>query len=984
MPLLVVLNLTCRAQVAVDLWSADNGLPQNIIRAICQTPDGYLWLATLDGLVRFDGLQFTTYNRSNTPGIAGNRFNSLYCTSSGDIWTGTEGSGVTHYSQGRFTTYTMQDGLSSDIVLGLSADHQNRLWVLADGKINQWQPASRRFVFRQEDHNTYTDSLSPDGRVGFWSVDDKFLHLFADGQPTRYLLPNGWHPGIGVAAGLDLNDHVWIADAKGILTELTDGHWSVRAGVRRPEEPAATPYRDSRGNIWRAEMGWHANTGVLRYLVLPSGAQPPRICFNTFFEDKEGNVWLSTDGQGLYRLRSQTITVQSTEQGLPDRNVYPVFESRDKSMWVGTWSGGVCRIKDGNLTTFTTANGLASLRVTSIGEDRRGVLWVAVEHGLHRFLNGRFESVRTPAVDFNQRVVRAIHEDPEGVMWFGTQAGLIRLEKGVWRQLTRRDGLATDDARTIIDGRNGELWVGGYGGLSSLQKGRVQAFTERDGLPSNNIRALYQDASRVLWIGTYDGGLGRLENGRFTRYTVRDGLFNNGVFQILEDSEDHLWMSCNQGIYRVNKKQLNDFAARRTRAITSVVYGKRDGMRNIECNGGLWPAGSVAADGRLWFPTQDGVAVIDPKKMARDSRTPPALIESCLVDHVSVPVDRPFRLTPGRENLEIHYTALSLTDSEHIRFKYRMLGADDDWVDAGTRRAAYYPHLPPGRYTFRVAAAHGDGVWNEAGAGLTIIVLPPFYRTWWFVSLLIATGSCSLWFAWRRRLDRLEKARAAQQAFSRQLIASQEGERKRIAAELHDSLGQRLVIIKNLALLLRQNRNSPAPLNRSQSEQLEEILTEVSGAASEVKEIAYNLRPYRLDRLGLTAALRALVQSASAASSIAFSAEIEDIDNAFPKDAEINFYRILQESVNNILEHSDASQALIRISRTRDGVTLVVRDNGSGFVHDSIQPDSTRGFGLTGISERAQLLGGNAVIHSTPGQGTIVTIEVGQAGLSHA
>jgi signal transduction histidine kinase/ligand-binding sensor domain-containing protein len=983
--LLFCVTFPASAQVAVDLWTADNGLPQNIIRAICQTPDGYLWLATFDGLVRFDGVRFTTYNRSNTPGIRGNRFGSLFCTAAGDLWAGTEGSGITQYHQGRFTTYTMQDGLPSNAVVGISGDERGNLWVLAHGYLAQWRPADRRFVPQVGDQYRYTESLTPDGRVGFWRIDESALHLFVNGKQSRYALPAGWPRGAGASAGEDLNKHIWVATGTGELAQLIDGRWSSvlrRRKARSPYEEqiaSTTDYRDTHGNLWHSEIGWSSGLDLVRYLDLPPNSQPARIAFNTLFEDREGNIWLSTDGQGLYRIRTQTISVYSKEQGLPDRNVYPICVGRDDTIWIGTWSGGLCRFRDGKFITYTTVDGLASNRVNAIAEDREGVLWVSVGNGLHclyRMRNGRFESVNGNGMIASDAVIRAIHQDPEGVMWFGTGDGLIRLEKDQWRMLTKKDGLATDDVRVILNGRNGNLWVGGYGGLSSLRNGQVHAWTEQDGLASNTIRALYEDADGVLWIGTYDGGLSRFENGRFTRYTVREGLFSNGVFQIFEDSRGNLWMSCNQGIYRVNRKQLNDFAAGKTKTVTSIAYGKRDGLRNIECNGGLWPAGSKTRDGRLWFPTQDGVAVIDPKKLDTSPKTPPVVIESCLVDRAPVPIDHPVRVTPGRENFEIQYTALSLTDSEHIRFKYKMQGVDHDWVDAGTRRTAYYPHLPPGSYMFKVAAAHSDGGWNEAGANLAFVVLPPFYRTWWFASLFSAMAATSLWLGWRYRLSQLERARTAQQIFSRQLIASQENERKRIAAELHDSLGQRLVIVKNMALLLQQTRNGASGLNGVQREQVEEILAEVSGAFHEVKEISYNLRPYRLDRLGLTAALKAMIDTASAASWTIFRAEIDDIDSVFPKESEINFYRIVQECVNNILKHSQASQASIRIGRTKDGLTLTVRDDGRGFAQDSSPADSLRGFGLTGISERAQLLGGRAAIHSTPGQGTTVTIEI--------
>ena len=975
------------AQIAVDSWTADNGLPQNIIRAICQAPDGYLWLATFNGLVRFDGVRFTIFNRSNAPGIVGNRFGSLFCAADGDIWTATELGGLTQYHRGRFTTYTTRDGLPSNEVLGMSGDGRGNLWVLAHGFLAQRHAADRRFVASTSGEDSYSESLTPDGRAGFWRIDESTLHLFVHGQHLHYSLPAGLqNSGRASVAGVDLNGNIWVASGAGDFARLIDGKWSSIPYRRNgPSTSSAqnsfgSDYRDSHGNVWHCEIVWHAGADVVRYMDLPPGTQPARIAFNTLFEDREGNIWLSTDGQGLYRVRTQTIHVLSKEQGLPDSNVYPIYQSRDGAIWIGTWTGGLTQVKDGKFTTYTTADGLASNRLTAIAEDREGVLWVATYNGLHRMRNGRFDSVNTseifrgiPAVD---AAIRVIYQDSAGVMWVGSSGGLFHLDNGEWRGLTKKDGLATDDTRVILSGRDGNLWVGGYGGLSSIRNGQVRSWTEQDGLPGNSVRALYEDSQGVLWIGTYDGGLGRFENGRFTRYSVPEGLFSDGVFEILEDSRGNLWMSSNQGIYRVSKKELNDFAAGKATTIISIPYGKRDGMRNIECNGGLWPAGCKTADGKLLFPTQDGVAVVDPEKLVTSPKPPPVVIESVLLDRVPVSLDGPVRVAPGRENLEIEYTALSFTDSERIRFRYKMQGVDRDWVDSGTRRTAYYPHLPSGSYTFQVTAAQSDGVWNEAETNLAFVVLPPFYRTWWFTMLCSAAGATSLWFGWRYRVRQMERARATQQAFSRQLIASQESERKRIAAELHDSLGQRLVIIQNQALLLLQTRAGVSHLDGAQRERVEEISAEASGAVREVKELSYNLRPYRLDRLGLTAALQAMIDTASGASQTAFSVEIDNIDDVFPKQTEINFYRIVQECINNILKHSQAAEASIRIRRAKDLLTLTVRDDGKGFPPDSAQAGALGGFGLTGISERAQLLGGKAVIHSVPEHGTTVTVEI--------
>jgi signal transduction histidine kinase len=342
------------------------------------------------------------------------------------------------------------------------------------------------------------------------------------------------------------------------------------------------------------------------------------------------------------------------------------------------------------------------------------------------------------------------------------------------------------------------------------------------------------------------------------------------------------------------------------------------------------------------------------------------------VDRAAQPATHRVEIKPGQQNLEIYYAGLAFSRPEQVKFKYQLLGFDRDWVDAGTRRTAYYPQLPPRSYTFKVAADNGYGVWNMEGPSLSVIVLPPFYQTWWFVTLASLTVAGLMALIWRQRVAQLQRAHAAQQAFSRQLIASQESERKRIAAELHDSLGQRLVIIKNLALILLNGSATDGA-----REQIDEISSEASQALGEVREISYNLRPHQLDRLGLTKAVEALVKKAAAASPIAFTAEIADIDGVFPKESEINFYRVAQESVSNVVKHSAATEASVIVRREDGRIALTVRDNGKGFAPDTPQPEPVSGgFGLVGISERATLLGGHAAIHSAPGRGTTIDISI--------
>jgi signal transduction histidine kinase/ligand-binding sensor domain-containing protein len=951
-------------QYQIDHWTTENGLPIGGLTGMCQTREGYLWIATLDGLARFDGVRFTIFNRSNTPGITSNRFQTMFCAVNGDFWTGTEGGTVIRFHDGRFQSYSTKDGLQSGPVSGISGNDHGNLWVLAPGGISRLQPNQAKFEHFDE-HDPYAAELwSNDRRRGFFSIDSSALHIFSAGEQTSFPLPARWPKTSASIAVQEWDGTIWIASPAGRLAHWVNGRWleQTNGGV--------SEHRDSRGRLWRTELRMNSQGWWERYLVLPAGTDQGELPYSFLFEDREGNLWAGSirNGEGLFRVRARLVDTFSTEQGLPAKNVYPIHQSTDGAIWIGTWSGGLCRFERGKCRTYTTSDGLASNTISAIGEDAEGTLWVATDGVLHRLKNNRFERVDLDAG------VRAIHKGRDGAVWFGNTEGLFRLKDGQWSHFSRKDGLVSDDVRVIIDDGSDGLWIGGYHGLCDMRGSEFQCWSEADGLPGNSIRSLYQDADGVLWIGTYDAGLGRLANRRFTRYTTREGLFDNGVFQTLEDEEGNLWMSCNRGIYRVRKQELNDFAAGKIRAIHSVNYGRSDGMRNVECNGGTGTAGIKAKDGTLWFATQDGVVVIRPSDVdAVIARPPPAIVESCMMDQKLVQTDRAIRMRPGQLDLACQYTALSFVNSERIVFRYKLAGLDEDWVEAGKRRTAYYSHLPPGKYTFRVEAAYDNRAWSNSSVHLAVIVLPPFYRAWWFETIVFLAAAGAIYFAWRKRVSQLEKARDVQQAFSRQLIASQENERKRIAAELHDSLGQHLVVIKSLALISLNNGIAEDPgKNRS-----EEISAEASQALSQVREIAYNLRPYQLDRIGLTKAVEAVVKRASTASGIAFESEIDWIDDAFPKDWEINFYRIVQESVNNVIKHSQATHASVTVRRAIHELRLIVRDNGNGFTPVETTIGGARGgFGLIGIAERARLLQGSAKVQSAPGQGTVITIEI--------
>jgi signal transduction histidine kinase/DNA-binding response OmpR family regulator len=530
----------------------------------------------------------------------------------------------------------------------------------------------------------------------------------------------------------------------------------------------------------------------------------------------------------------QVITPLSTAAGLLDKNVYPLFEDRDGSVWIGTFSA-LSHYKDGNVNNYTRRDGLLYDIVQALHQDRAGRLWIGSLNGVQYRESGKF-------TDFTERLgIRvgdfdfwAIHQDRNGALWFGTSKGLIQYGNGAARRLTTENGLPSNDVKVIHEARDGSLWIGTYGGVARLserdeagegegEKGRrgdgemrwtvAATYTERDGLASNHVRAIYEDEQGTFWIGTYDGGLSRFREGKFTNYTTKNGLYSNGVFAILEDARGNFWMSSNQGIYRVRKDELNDFAERKQKTIMSIAYGKSDGMLNVECNGGRSPAGIKTRDGRLWFPTQDGVAIIDPKHIFVNPNPPPVVIEDVTIDNQSVAYETiqsairnsrlpsslngggqaqslpasargglrqagAIQIQPHQQNFEIHYIALSFINSANLRFRYKLEGLDEEWVEAGTRRTAYYTHAPPGEYTFRVIAANSDGVWNETGTAIQIIIIPPWWQTWWAYTLYaILSAAALVGFIKRRELalrKRTEELEAAVAQRTSQVVAQKE------------------------------------------------------------------------------------------------------------------------------------------------------------------------------------------------------------------
>jgi signal transduction histidine kinase/ligand-binding sensor domain-containing protein len=964
------------------------------------TRDGYLWFTTIDGLVRFDGVRFTTFDRSNTKAITSNRFTCLFEDGEGTLWAGTEYGGLIRYRQGEFSALTTSHGLPSNHIEeirrsqsgGIDVSTPNGYGLVRDGKFTRGVDSLSR-----KEEKTFLASNGFRWRI----ANDDVLHVAkakVTGQLTRFYRSHSFTTGLLAEKG-----ELLFEDRQGTLWGSCSPSqmFSVKNGVPKfygsaegfiPFRPGPTDKapgtltiaaEDHDGTLWFGTGG-----GVLCFREgrFTRYTTKDGLADNEVYDltvDREGVVWIGTP-RGLTRVTKQAITTLSTDK-LPYSTVYPILQDRSGDIWIGTYA--LTRYAQGKVTNFSFTENGDLQHLQALYEDTDGVLWVGGKTKTWRFSNGRKEKFSNE----NFRAVNpsayaptcyAFYRDHANNLWFCTNQGLFKLTDGKMTAYTMADGLPGNEIRVVHEDREGNVWFGVSGGLAKWQGGKFVSYEGEEKFKDEHVLAIHEDQEGTLWIGTYDNGLRRLKQGKFTNYKIENGLFNNEVFQIIEDAQENFWISSNKGIYRVNKRQLDDFADGKIDRITSVSYGVSDGMRNIECNAGRSPAGIKTRDGKLWFPTQDGVAIVDPSAIPVNLLPPPIVIEHVIVNRQTMPLQSKIALQPGQENLEIAYTGLSFIKPEQLNFKYKLEGWDNDWIDAGTRRSAFYSHLSQGNYQFKVKAVNSDGVWSEATADLSIKVIPPFYRTWWFISLLtLLLGGFGYLLYWYR-IHQLRKVHATREAFSKQLltvqegfaqqlIQSQESERQRIAAELHDGLGQNLLVIKNRMLLI-----AAASHETKVKAQFSEIDTMVASTLTEIHTISQHLRPPHLTLLGLTSTLEEMLEQLAASTDLQIEHQIIALDGLFEDEEELNIFRICQECLNNVIKHAQASQLVFTMVRETEIIRLIIQDNGKGFDPDAVSKTSPRGSGWLSIKERLRMLRGTYRIDSALGEGTTIDVQI--------
>lgn len=1006
-------------QYSLKNWTSRSGLPQNSVNAILQTRDGYLWFGTEEGLVRFDGTQFTIFNHKNSPELHQSSVACLCETRDGSLWIGTQGGGITRYAKGRFTSLTTYEGLASNTVMSILEDESGVMWFGTYGGLTRFQDGKFQVFSRHNGFvNVYIRSMALDGHGGLWiGTAGGGLGHFKDGHATFMGPAQGLADSVVGTVYRDRAGRIWAGQRSGRISVLEDGRIARTYGAAQglPAVPVHAIYEDRSGVVWAGTSSGLARLQGERFTVLDAAHGLPSDDIACLFEDRESNLWTGTMGGGLNLLQDGKVICYGPPEGLSHAMAGPMLQDRSGTVWVGTFGGGLDSFRDGKWTRHGRKEGLPDLNVTALGVDHENALWVSTFGGhLTRFVNGRAIQLTGDQAPGGHGVA-TLFTDRRGDVWAGTSGdGAFVYRNGhMIHHYGYQDSLGNGFIRTIFEDRSGDLWFGCFsGGVTRFHDGKFTRFRKCNGLSSDIVLCFFQDPEGGLWIGTYGGGLSRYKNGKFVSIDAEAGLFDDNVFSMVADDQGRLWMSCNNGVFRAPLRQLMDLADGHITRIHCSSYGDEDGMRTRECNATSPPV-MRTTDGRLWYPTINGVVTMDPARIPFNAQQPPVSIDAVLVDGKAIPAGQSISVPPGRGQLEIRYAALSFVSPQKVRFQYRLEGFDKTWVEAGTRRIAYYTNLPPGRYKFNVTACNNDGVWNERGASLEVRLAPHFYQTWWFALVCLLCSGSAVYALYHRRVrglqllvtertrakeelegtnNRLENALSDLQRAQSGLI---EQERLRALGQMasgvtHDFNNALAPILGFTDLMLMR----PQMLENKERviEYLQTIHTAAKDAANVVNRLREFYRAREVSEVFPPVSLNALVDQALALTqpkwkgqaqaggiTIQIDKDLDDIA-AVPGN-ESDLRELLTNLIFNAVDAMpDGGTLTLRTRADGAQVWLEVRDSGTGMTEEvrrrCLEPFfTTKGEGGTGLGLPmvygiVQRHEGSVDIQSEPGHGT--------------
>jgi len=973
-----------------EVGAVPTGAPESAVTSLLQSRQGYLWLGTYHGLVRFDGVRFTVYNSGNTPGLVNGLITALHEDAQGALWIGHETGQVTRFAGDHFEPLVLSNSWPGGAVEAITGDHEGEVWVLND---TGW-------LYRVRDGKTAQApggasptrkvalSRAPNGKI--WLVSNGIVATLEQGKVIPFEWGNA--PADFFERVLPTADGgLWVLGNQR-LRKWQGGRWVAEFNEGLPPPGNVSQLFQTRAGTLLA--------GTLRdgLLLLRAGSPPFRFdrssglshdWVRALCEDREGTVWIAT-GSGFNSFRQRKVQTITPPDGWQGCAVLSLAPDPDGSAWIGTEGAGLYHYEEDQWRSFGANDGLPNPYVWSVLQTRSRQLFVGtwgggllVKRGERFVSEGDLGQITAPVV--------SLYEGSQGALWIGTTAGLYRYEGGKLTWSAGKERLAFPDIRAITQTPDHTLWFGmSGGGLGRLRDDQIQQFRKTDGLGSDFVACLYAEPDGTLWMGTSDHGLARLKQGRFATITSAQGLPSDIICHIVNDGRGNLWMGSHRGILRASQAELDACADGLVHSVHFLSYGKAEGLKAETCSGGFQPGAAMGADGRQWFPTAKGIAIVDPESVAPNTNAPPVVIEELRLDGrivpgVSVfsqasPPARPVRIPPGRHQLEIRYTGLSFVAPDKVHFRYKLEGLESDWKDAGPARVAEYSYLPPAAYTFHLTACNNDEVWNQSGVSLALVVLPFFWQTWWFqISSAMAgaglVGAGALWSSRvrvHRKLEQLER----QQALER--------ERARIARDIHDDLGASLTRITMLSQSVRGEVES-LPETAADADQIYSTARELTRA---MDEIVWAVNPKHDTLDSLVTYLGGFAQQFLSAAGIRCRLDVPVSLPAHALTSEVrhNVFLAVKEALHNVLKHAQATEVRISLEVQPQTFVLTIADNGRGFDTGQVKSNgepaaraarATGGNGLPNMRKRLEEIGGRCLWDTVPGEGTRVKLFIG-------
>lgn len=951
-------------------WTTRQGLPQDHVRAIERTRDGFLWIATDAGLARFDGFEFRTYGLRE--GLGAVAVMSLFEARDGTLWVGTLGGGVSALRDGKIVrTYTTKEGLPSNSSTVMGEDDQGCLWVSGGRRLvdDRFQPVENLPVGdSKEKPQVQAMHLASDGTL--------WISISGEGQGLYQWKDSRWSdapvPGTRNVNKFceDTAGHLWAADSYHRLWSLEADGWKSHASPKGAESYPSSIAAGPDGTVWIASF----RSGLRgyrdgKYFTPVVNGQPYRGLEEIVHVTPDGQLWLGTSTQGLYALTPSHLEVQTVEDGPENQGanfIGALAEVSSGSYLVGTQGRGFYLLTDGRTERVETETGKQrNFFVNSMLRRKSGEIWAGSSIGLLRYQDGRM----VPWSQDPNTLANAweLCEDPSGLLWAATGGGtLYQVGSGAPKKITY--GNQASPVKGMAFQGDSTLWVGTRGnGLFCKGSGKWPRYGTAEGLPSEVVRVVYSSSDDTVWVGTAGGGLAVRHEDHFIPITTQEGLPDDTVSQITEDSEGRLWLGTNRGLAVLSAEEVKRIKAGNPGRVYPRVIDRFDGLVSEEFT--IAPP-VKASDGKLVFATTQGIASLWPEDFRADETTPPVLLEEVRVDGKPMTAkDGVIEVPPGVTRVEFLFTGLHFAAPERLRFRNRLEGLEDDWGTAGTARSAEYRNVVPGRYRFEVSASTGNGLWSRNPAAVDIWFRPHFWQTGWFRVVAIAGVLGAVAFLVMQR-ERQRASRRIQQLERQQAV---DNERARIARDLHDDVGASLTQVALLSQLARSNLTK-RPERAGQH--VQEIFDTAKEVTRSLDEIVWAVNPANDTLESFALFLGAFVQNYSHTAGLRSRFDVPEVLPAAPLESSIrhHLYLATKEVMHNVAKHAKASEIRMKLSLETGSFRIVIEDDGQGF--DSDAPGTPDADGLINLQNRLKLLGGSCERHSVPGKGTSVAMTV--------